>query len=181
MRDYLQQFHDRNDVFLRFRASKASKGKADIVSKELTAQNRKRDKLEKQIERTAAQKARTLAADKQERTFSVNEALVEDSHCNFPNIYLLSHWADRIPRYGCLPQYSTEIWEASHKALKDVYRQSNHVDGIPQIIQGYSLEHNFTVRQLEMEAWATEDKSVHQRLKDVLGRPKRKTAQLLVL
>ena len=31
-----------------------------------------------------------------------------------------------------------------------------------------------------MEAWATEDKSVHQRLKDVLGRPKRKTAQLLM-
>ena len=45
---------------------------------------------------------------------------------------------------------------------------------------GYSREHNFTVRQLEIEAWATDDKSVHQRLKDALGRPKRKTAQLLV-
>ena len=31
-----------------------------------------------------------------------------------------------------------------------------------------------------MEAWAMEDKSIHQRLKNVLGRPKRKTAQLIV-
>ena len=45
MRDYLQRFHDTKDVFLRFRASKASKGKVDIVSQELTAQNRKRDEL----------------------------------------------------------------------------------------------------------------------------------------
>ena len=36
------------------------------------------------------------------------------------------------------------------------------------------------MRQLEIEEWATEDKSVHQSLKDVLGHPKRKTAQLLV-
>ena len=180
MRDYLQRFHDTKDVFLRFRASKASKGKADIVSKELTAQNRKRDEQETKNERTAAQKARTLAADKQEHAFLVNEALVEDSHFNFPKIHLLSHWADQIPRFGCLPQYSTEICETSHKALKDIYRRSNHVDGIPQIIQGYSREHNFAVRQLEMEAWATQDESLHQRLKDVLGRPKRKTAQLMV-
>ena len=36
------------------------------------------------------------------------------------------------------------------------------------------------MRQLEREAWATEDKSVHLRLKNVLGRPKRKTAQLIL-
>ena len=31
-----------------------------------------------------------------------------------------------------------------------------------------------------MEAWATQDESFHQRLKDVLSRPKRKTAPLRV-
>ena len=31
-----------------------------------------------------------------------------------------------------------------------------------------------------MKAWATQDESFHQRLKDVLNRPKRKTAQLMV-
>ena len=89
--DYLQRFHDTKDVFLRFRGSKASKGKAVIVSKELTPQNRKRDELEKQIERTAAHKAHTLAADKQELTFLVNKARVEDSHFNFSKLHLLSH------------------------------------------------------------------------------------------
>ena len=152
MQDYSQRFHHTKDVFLRFQASKASKGKADIVTRELTAQNRERDEQEKQNERTAAQKARTLAADKHERACLVNEALVEDSHFNFPKIHLLSHWADQISRYGCLPQFSTEICETSHKALKDAYRRSNHVDSIPQIIQGYSWEHSFAVRQLEMEA-----------------------------
>ena len=180
MRNYLERFHDTKDVFLRFRASKASNGKADIVLRELTAQNREREEQEKQTERTAAPMAGTLAADKYERACLVNEALVEDSHFNFPKIHLLSHWADQIPRYGCSPEFSTEICETSHKALTDAYRGCNHVDSIPQIIQGYSREHSFAVRQLEMEAWATQDESFHQRLQDVLSRPKRKTAQLMV-
>ena len=91
MWDYLQWFHDMKNVFLRFRASKASKGKADNVTKELTVQNSKLDDLEKLIEYATDEKACTLLADKQERTFFVNEALVEDSHFNFPKIYLLSH------------------------------------------------------------------------------------------
>ena len=134
MQNYLQRFHDTKDVFLKFQASKASKGKADIVLRELTAQNSERNEQEKQNECTAAQKAHTLAADKHERACLVNEALVEDSYFNFPKIHLLSHWADQIPRCGCLPQFSTEIYETSHKALKDTYRRSNHVDSIPQII-----------------------------------------------
>ena len=58
-----------------------------MVSKELTTQNRKQDELEKQIECTVVQKARTLVADKLELTFLVNEALVEDSHFSFPKIH----------------------------------------------------------------------------------------------
>ena len=179
MREYLQRFHDTKDVFLRFRASKASKSKADIISKELTARNRERNEKEGHNRRTTGQKARVLAADKEERAILVDEALVEDSHFNFPKIHLMSHWADQIPRFGNLPQYSTEICETSHKALKDAYDRSNRVDSIPQIIQGYTREHNFAVRQLEMEAWAVEDKTIHQKLKDIM-RPKRNTTELIV-
>ena len=46
MQDYLQRFHDTKDVFLRFQASKASQGKADIVSSEVSSQNRERDEQE---------------------------------------------------------------------------------------------------------------------------------------
>src|SRR6266576_6633460 len=176
MKHYLQWFHDTKDIFLRFRASKASKSKADMVSKELTVQNKKRSNEEKQNTRTAMQRSHTLAADREERTFLVNEALVEDSHFNFPKMHSMIHWADQISRYRCLLQYSTEVCETSHKALKDAYRRSNHVDSIPQIIQGYSREHNFAVRQLELEAWAAEGKSFHQKLKDVVC-VKQKTAQ----
>ena len=91
----------------------------------------------------------------------LNEALVEDSPFNLLNIHLLSHCANSIPQYECLPQYSIEIYKAFHKALKDTYWKSNHMEGISQIIQTYSREHDLMVRQLEIEAWATEDKSVH--------------------
>ena len=89
---------------------------------------------------------------KHEHACFINEALVENSHFNFHKIHLLSYWADQIAQYGCLPQFSTEICEPSHKALTDAYQRSNHVDSIPLIIQGYSREHSFAVRQLEMEA-----------------------------
>ena len=91
VRDYLQQLPDTKDVFLRFRASKASKGEADIISKGLTAQNRKQNELTKHIKRTAAQNVGNLAADKQKQAFVVNEAIVKEWHLNFAKIPLLSH------------------------------------------------------------------------------------------
>ena len=101
--------------------SKASKSKADNVSKELITQNKKRIDEEKQNGCTIIQRSRTLAADRKERTFLVNEALVEDSHFNFPKMHLMIHWADQISWYGCLPQYSTEVYKTSNKELKDAY------------------------------------------------------------
>ena len=92
------------------------------MSKERSAQNRKHDELEKQIERTAAQQAHTLAASKQKRAFLGNKALFEDSHLIFPKIDLLSDCVDQILRYGCLPQYCTGICETSHKGIQDAYR-----------------------------------------------------------
>ena len=152
MSDYLQWFHDTKYIFLKFRGSKAFKGKPDIVSKELTAHNRVRDELEKPIERTAVQKVCTLAANKQEHPFLVNKAIVKDLHFNFPKIHLLSDWADQILLYWYLAEYCRKICEVSCKALEDAYRWDNHMDGIPQIIQAYSREHNFMVRPLEMQA-----------------------------
>ncbi|KAF8433169.1 hypothetical protein BGX38DRAFT_1102108, partial [Terfezia claveryi] len=60
------------------------------------------------------------------------------AHYNFPKMHLISHFADQIAKYESLPQYSTEICEASHKPLKDAYWQSNHVHAVPQIIHAYT-------------------------------------------
>ena len=44
----------------------------------------------------ATQKAHTLVEDREEYAYLVNQALVEDSHFNFPKIHLLMHWSDQI-------------------------------------------------------------------------------------
>jgi len=98
------------------------------------------------------QKARAAAEDRKERVYLINQVLVEDSHFNFLKMYLIIHWADQISRYGSLYQFSTEICETSHKAFKQVYRHSNYVDSIPQIIKNYSRGHNLAVRELEIAA-----------------------------
>ena len=103
MQDSLQQLHGTNDLCMGFRQRQSCKGKVNIVSKELTAQNRKWDKLEKHIERTTTLKARNLVEDKQEHAVLVNASLVKDSDFNFHQIHLLSHWANQILQYGYLP------------------------------------------------------------------------------
>ena len=117
--------------------------------------------------------------DKEERAYLVNQALEEISHFNFPKVHLMMHWADKILRYGSLPQYSTEICETSHKALEDAYRRSNHIDSIPQIIKGYTRAHSFAARELDMAAWALEDPAIKVKVTSIL-RPIRKDTQLVV-
>jgi len=82
-------------VFLRYRAGKVGKAKADIVSEKLTAQTTARRLEDKANRRTAPQKARALAEDREERAYLVNQALIEDSHFNFLKIYLLMHCSDQ--------------------------------------------------------------------------------------
>ena len=98
--------------------------------------------------------------DRDERVYLVNQVLVEDSHFNFHKIYLIMYWADQISRYGSLLQYSMEVYETSHKVLKDTNHQSNHVDSIPQIIQRYTRSHSFAVKELDMATWAIEDLAI---------------------
>jgi len=136
-------------VFLRYRASKKSRQRADEVSKELTEEICRRRATD--ISLPPAQRMRLSEDDQEERAFRINQALEEDSHFNFPKLHLLSHYADQIAQYRSLPQYSTEICETSHKPLKDAYRQSNHVDTMPQIINAYTRDHNFGVRELNLE------------------------------
>jgi len=103
MQEYLQQFHKTKDLFLRYRADKVVKAKGDMVSKELTAQTTARRLEDKANRCTVAQKARPLAEDREEWAYLLNQALIEDSHFNFPKIHLLIHWSDQISQYSSLP------------------------------------------------------------------------------
>ncbi|KAF8435589.1 hypothetical protein BGX38DRAFT_1079930, partial [Terfezia claveryi] len=67
-----------------------------------------------------------------------HDILKEGLHYNFPKIHLISHYAEQIPKFGTLGQYSTEISETMHKAFKDAYRRSNRVNAISQIVTTYT-------------------------------------------
>jgi len=151
-------------MFLRYHASKSAKARTDALSKELTEANKSRNEQANINARTAMQKARAAAEDREERVYLINQVLVEDSHFNFPKMHLIMHWADQISRYSSLPQFLMEICETSHKAFKQAYRHSNHVDSIPQIIKNYSRGHNLAIQELEIAAWADEDPVISERV-----------------
>ncbi|KAF8415918.1 hypothetical protein EV426DRAFT_706043 [Tirmania nivea] len=156
MKDYLSDFHKYKDVFLRFCTTKATKNAAKQATKDLCEDQRrslmsdapcpppltKHQKLQEQF-RTKADEL-------------VDDLLNTGAHYNFPKMHLISHFADQIAKYGSLPQYSTEICEASHKPLKDIYQRSNHVNPIPQIIRIYTQTHNFAMRERNIEQWLVE-------------------------
>jgi hypothetical protein len=82
--------------------------------------------------------------------------LSEGAHFNFPKMHLISHFPDQISKFGSLPQFSTEICEASHKPLKTAYRRSNHKNALPQIIDTYTRTHNFGMREQNIIQWSEE-------------------------
>jgi len=139
-------------VFLRFWARKAAKAKAEVVEQELKKQREARTHQQGSDDLSMAQRAQMDNEDQLECRFLINQALEERSDFNFPKIHLLSHYADQISWYGSLLQYSTKSCKASYKLFKNSYRRSNHVDAIPQIIQGYIWEHSFVMKKLKMEA-----------------------------
>jgi len=166
MRTYLRKFHESKDVFLRYRASKKARRRAEDISKQFTKEIDRRRVTDMGL--SAAQRVRLVKDDQEERAYRISQALEEDSHFNFPKLHLLSYYADQIAQYGSLPQYSTEICEASHKPLKDTYHRSNHIDSIPQIIDSYTREHNFAVREMNMALWARNDPKLKGVLTDVI-------------
>jgi len=171
MRDYLRWFHETKGLFLCFRAGKVAKAKAEAVQRELNLQRESRQSALDNL--SAKLLAQLQDEDQLERQYLINDILEVESDFNFPKIHLLSHNADRISRYSSLPQYSTESCETSYKLFKNAYRESNHVDAIPQIIQGYMWEHSFAIRELNMKAWADLEPAIMRRLQDVISRKRR--------
>jgi hypothetical protein len=75
---------------------------------------------------------------------------------NFPKILLISHWAEQIPHYWALQQYSAERHEHTHQMnLEDTWNTSNHnLHYLPQVI---TFQHRilwFEIRELNLHALA---------------------------
>jgi len=106
-------------MFLRYRASKKARRRAEHILKQFTEEIDQWQATD--IGLSAAQRAHLIEDDQEERAYRISQALEENSHFNFPKLHLLSYYADQIVQYGSLQQYSTEICEALHKPLKDAY------------------------------------------------------------
>jgi len=156
MKDYLEDFHKHKEVFLRFRAIKSVKNAVKQVSKGLREEHQRVLASDDPSEQTPAKRQKLQQELRLETEELVFDFLTTGAHYNFPKMHLISHFVNQITRYGSLPQYSTEICEASHKPLKDAYRRSNHINAMPQIIGTYSWAHSFVMRERNIQQWLTE-------------------------
>jgi hypothetical protein len=154
LENYLHDFHDNKDIFLKYRASK------DVVK---TAQNAMKDTLASFNEQDQAQGS--LTAKRKRAQANTNRAIAEDernsilldlSHFNFPKLHLLSHFSHCIRRFGSLPMWSTESTERAHKEqIKRGYQASNHgITYEAQIISHYLRTQTLQMRELNLKSLA---------------------------
>jgi len=146
MKDYREDFHKHKEVFLHFRETKSVKSAAKQTSKGLREEHQRLLLSDDLCHQTPAKRQKLQQEFRLETKELVHDFLKTRAHYNFPKMHLISHFADQITRCGSFPQYSTEIYEASHKPLKDAYHRSNHINAMPQIIRIYMWVHSFAMR-----------------------------------
>ena len=95
MNAYVSDFHKNENVFLRFRATKAIKNADKEAAKELKSTDRLL------VSGTmSTTKRRKLNQDfKLDQEELEHVLLTEGSHYNFPKMHLLSHFTDQISKY----------------------------------------------------------------------------------
>jgi len=148
LQQYLWEFYETKDVFLRFRAGKKAKKAAAEAHKNIL----KEQSQASIADLTTSAKLKMRQENRLERQEVLGEVLREGAHYNFTKIHLISHYAEQIPKFGALGQYSTDISESMHKGFKDAYRRSNKVNATSQIITTYTRDHTFTMKDLTISA-----------------------------
>jgi len=149
MQKYLCEFHKMKSVFLHCHASKGAKRAAVEAHKVLLKEQT--ETLVKGL--TAAEKAKLCQEDALEHRNLMNEILREAAYYNFPKMYLISHYAEQIPKFGALKQYSMDISECMQKGFKEAYRQSNKVNATAQMMTNYTRDHTFIIKDLTIDIW----------------------------
>ena len=125
MERYLQTFHQKKDVFLKFRTSKSTRTEVNSQDREL------RILMANQI----AQEAHYISAAQrgwqanQNRLARVNrraDLIPRENHSNFIKMHYLSHFASHVRRVRSILMYSPEMGGLAHnEQIKEGYRRSN--------------------------------------------------------
>jgi len=135
MEDTLHRFHTFKNVFLLGRAGEKVNDKANALRTELM-KTRKVDEEPNSDCWTPSKKWREMNAWRDFISPEIDISKEFDADFIFPNIHLMSHWAEQILLYGALQQCSAERHEHAHKMnLKDGWNASNHnLNNLPQVI-----------------------------------------------
>lgn len=157
---YLMGFHREKDVFLEFRGGKKLNREARILGSQLRREAQ--DGTDDEEEPPTAKKRRLEDAERLAIDSQVLEFTRDRSDFNFPKMHMLSHFRNHVIKYGNIPQFSTELGEASHKAIKVGYKRSNKVDASEQILTHIATAESFAMAELN---------HLKEQKKDAIRRP----------
>jgi hypothetical protein len=109
--------------------------------------------------RTAAQTVVLNASDKEYLREYQRELTADTAHYNLVKLHLLGHFAETIPMYGSIVQYSTEASETLHKEVKNAFKRA--VDEKQQI--ALNLHRKYMLRMRELNIISLAKQGVNKR------------------
>jgi hypothetical protein len=153
--DALHRVHTFKDVFLLGRAGKKAMAQANAMRMELV----KKQKVDEETHAetwTPSMNLGEMNAWQDYISHKIHISKELDADLNFSKIHLMSPWAEQIPQYSALQQYSADRHEQANKTnLKDGWNASNHnLNYLPQVITFQRRILCFEIRELNFQALA---------------------------
>ena len=134
LQTYLADFHKWKTVFVKYRASRTVKDDAKAYAKGVAPDLTEEEK-EKLKEEGKGKLTKKLEEVTRKQKAAKEEYLQRHANYNMPKVHMMTHFAEIIHRFGCLPQYSTSINELLHQPLNNAYDRSNKVDAMDQTLR----------------------------------------------
>lgn len=148
MDKFLQEFHEKKEVFLEFRA-----GKWTTEETRPLRSHRVQARQEKIFGSTKTCQVIEIQKYNDRTDILVHRALCRGSHFNFPKLNMLKHFRGQVELFGCLEMWSTELGELLDRSLvKDPYQRSNKCgDYTLQILNETLKDDAFVMRQMNIQ------------------------------
>jgi hypothetical protein len=155
MEDAFQRVHTFKDVILLVQAGKMARTKDNALRTDLS----KKQKVDMETNTKTAKLSNMQSKLNTWRNYISHKIEISKklkSDFNFPNIHLMSHWAEQIRRCRALQQYPAKRHDQVHKTkLKDGWNASNH--NLNYLQQGVTIQCCilcFEIRELKLHALA---------------------------
>jgi len=153
MEDALRHFPPFKDVFLLGRAGKKANAKVNALGTELV----KKAEVDEETNAetwTLSIKWRKITTWQDYISHDIDVSQEIDANFNFAKFHLMSHWVEKIRRYGAFKRYSAKTHEQRHKTnLKDGWIASKqNINYLPQVITFHCRILSLEIRELNLQA-----------------------------